>query len=142
MARSAFHHSLNYRSVMILGQASKVINVHEKNKSLEMFMEKIVPQRWQDIRPPSAKELKATTILKMPIDEASAKIRTGPPIDDKEDYNLNCWAGVVEIYKKIGQVIDDPKLSPSVKKPDYMKIYKSSEIFDTVLSNIAKKQNK
>ena len=97
LARSAFHHSINYRSVVILGNAELVVDAAEKDKALEALTEHIVPGRWADVRWPNELELKATTVLKLPIEEASAKIRTGDPKDDEEDYAMNVWAGVLPL---------------------------------------------
>jgi len=91
IARSAFHHSINYRSIVVLGMATLVEDLGEKNRALEAITDHIVPARWADVRWPTDLELKATSVLKLPIDEASAKIRTGPPIDDDEDYELDVW---------------------------------------------------
>src|ERR1700732_1025988 len=93
LARSAFHHSMNYRSVVILGRAVPVEEREGKMKALELFTEHVVRGRWSDVRPPTDSELKATTVLALPLSEASAKIRTGPPKDDEEDYQLPIWAG-------------------------------------------------
>src|SRR5437868_1452841 len=97
LARSAFHHSMNYRSVVVLGKAQLVEDAEEKAGSLEAFTEHIVPGRWADVRRPTELELKATTVLRLPIEEASAKIRTGGPIDDEEDYDMDVWAGVLPL---------------------------------------------
>lgn len=120
LARSAFNHSMNYRSVVILGQAELVTDPEEKLTALEAISEQIVPGRWADARPPTAKELKATSVLRLPIEEASAKIRTGPPIDDDEDYKLPFWAGVLPIELVRGPAIPDTKLDGSVKIPEYL----------------------
>ena len=97
MARSAFHHSVNYRSAVIFGHAEPIAEETEKYRALERFMERIHPGRWAVVRPPNAQELKATTVVRIPIVEASAKIRTGGPIDDAEDMTLDVWAGVVPL---------------------------------------------
>jgi len=93
LARSAFHHSANYRSVMVLGKARKLIDRGEKLAAMKAFVDKIFPGRWDELRPVSEQEIKATTILSMPLDEASAKVRTGGPVDDEPDYDLPIWAG-------------------------------------------------
>ncbi len=103
MARSGFHHSANFRSAMIFGTPHKLNGDAEKLKQLELFMEAVFPGRWSQLRPTTAQELKATTILAMPIDEASAKIRTGPPGDDEEDYALPVWAGVLPVSVNYGR---------------------------------------
>lgn len=121
LARSAFHHSVNYRSVVLFSQARMVTDVNEMTRSLEAFTEKMVPGRWAEIRKPTEQELKKTLVLAFPIDEASAKIRTGPPIDDEEDYQMDVWAGVVPINTSRGTGIPDERLKPGVKLPDYLK---------------------
>ena len=110
LARSAFHHSINYRSVVIFGRACVVESDEEKMRALEAFTEHIVPGRWREVRPPNAQELNATLVLSLPLAEASAKVRTGPPIDDEEDYTLTVWAGVLPLYSRAGQVVPDPRL--------------------------------
>ena len=107
LARSAFHHSMNYRSVVIFGKPSLVEDEAEKTAALRAFTEHIVPGRWAKIRPPSPQELKATTVLSIPIVEASAKIRTGPPIDDKADLNIPVRAGVIPLKITEGELIPD-----------------------------------
>ena len=122
LARSAFHHSLNYQSVTIFANASLVIDDLERLKALKIISDQIIPKRWEEVRLPSEKELKATKVIKIPISEASAKIRTGPPVDDKSDYDLPIWAGVIPIITTFESPISDPKLnagipiSESVKK--------------------------
>jgi nitroimidazol reductase NimA-like FMN-containing flavoprotein (pyridoxamine 5'-phosphate oxidase superfamily) len=107
LARSAFHHSVNYRSVVLYGKAHLVSEPAEKEQALEAFTERLVSGRWADVRWPTRKELKATTVLKLPIDEGSAKVRAGPPIDDDEDYALDVWAGVVPLTLTRGQPVQD-----------------------------------
>lgn len=124
LARSAFHHSINYRSVVILGKAVLVEDVDEKNAVLEALTEHIVPGRWADVRWPNEIELKATSVLKLAIMEASAKIRTGDPIDDEEDHELDVWAGVLPIQTKPGEAIDDALLSDGIVPPTYVTNYK------------------
>ncbi len=114
LARSAFHHSLNYHSVTVFGQAELVTDENERMEALKVVSDQIIPMRWEEARLPNAKELKATKILKLKITEASAKIRTGPPKDDKEDYDLAIWAGVIPIEKKYGKPIADPDLKPGI----------------------------
>lgn len=121
LARSAFHHSMNYRSVVVLGRAELVTEADEKLAALTAISEQIIPGRWADVRPPNAKELKATSVLRLPISEASAKIRTGPPVDDDEDYHLPIWAGVVPIELKLGEPVPDPKLDHPISAPVYVK---------------------
>jgi len=124
LARSAFHHSMNYRSVVILGKAELVSDNDEKNNALEALTEHIVPGRWADVRWPNDLELKATTVLKLAIDEASAKIRTGGPIDDEEDYAMDVWAGVLPLNLATGEPIADERLELSIFPPDYVTAYK------------------
>jgi nitroimidazol reductase NimA-like FMN-containing flavoprotein (pyridoxamine 5'-phosphate oxidase superfamily) len=124
LARSAFHHSMNYRSVVILGKAEHVLNENEKVKAMEAFTEHIVPGRWAEVRWPTDLELKATTVLKLPIEEASAKIRTGPPVDDDEDYAMTVWAGVLPLTLKPGEPIADSKLSSGIDVPEYVHNYR------------------
>ncbi len=120
LARSVFHHSMNYRSVVIFGKAKLVESNEEKMNALEAFTEHIVKGRWDDSRIPNEKELNVTTVLSLEIDEASAKIRTGDPIDDAKDYELDYWAGVVPLKLKPGEPIDDAKLGEGIEKPDYL----------------------
>lgn len=123
LARSAFHHSINYRSVVILGKAELVEDAAEKNKALEAFTEHIVPGRWAEVRWPTEIELKATSVLKLPIEEASAKIRTGDPKDDEEDYAMNAWAGVLPLTLQPGIAIPDSRLAKETPVPDYISGY-------------------
>lgn len=124
LARSAFHHSINYRSVVILGKADLVAGSDEKNRALEAITEHIVPGRWADVRWPNELELKATTVLKLPINEASAKIRTGDPKDDEEDYAMDVWAGVLPIDLTTGTPVGDARLDPEVAVPTYVSGYR------------------
>jgi nitroimidazol reductase NimA-like FMN-containing flavoprotein (pyridoxamine 5'-phosphate oxidase superfamily) len=123
LARSAFHHSINYRSVVILGNAELVEDADEKNSALEALTEHIVPGRWADVRWPTDLELKATTVLKLAIDEASAKIRTGDPKDDEEDYAMDVWAGVLPLRIATGEPIDDTRLTSQNSPPKYVTDY-------------------
>jgi len=97
LARSAFHHSLNYRSVVILGRAAEVTEPAERLAALEAIVEHVVPGRWREVRAPNDRELRATKVLSLPIAEASAKVRSGPPLDDEEDLGWPCWAGVLPL---------------------------------------------
>ena len=124
LARSAFHHSINYRSVVVLGKATLVEGLDEKNKALEAITDHIVPGRWADVRWPTELELKATSVLKLPIEEASAKVRTGPPIDDEEDYEMDVWAGVLPLKIATGEPIDDDRLNDGLVPPNNVKNYK------------------
>jgi uncharacterized protein len=121
LARSGFHSSINYRSAMIFGTAQKVETPAEKLRALEDFSERLYPGRWRELRAPTRKELLATTVLKMQIEEASAKIRTGPPVDDEEDYALPIWAGVVPLALTRGKPQADERLAAGVRLPGYLK---------------------
>lgn len=123
LARSVFNHSMNYRSVVILGKAMLVDNPDEKLGALRVLSEHIIPGRWDDARQPNERELKATSVLRVPIEEFSAKVRTGPPIDDAEDYSFPAWAGVVPLEIKTGTPIDDSKLLPGRDVPAYVRGY-------------------
>jgi uncharacterized protein len=124
LARSAFHHSMNYRSVVILGKAELVEDADEKNKALEAFTEHIIPGRWAAVRWPTELELKATSVLKLPIKEASAKIRTGDPIDDEEDYEMDVWAGVLPLSVFPGEPLPDERLVENIQSPAYIVNFK------------------
>jgi hypothetical protein len=119
LARSAFHHSMNYRSVVVFGTASVVKDPAEKLNALHTISEHILPGRWADVRKPDDAELKRTLVLELPLTEASAKIRTGPPVDEEADYNLPIWAGVVPLSTVVLLPIADPKLGPGLKTPAY-----------------------
>jgi nitroimidazol reductase NimA-like FMN-containing flavoprotein (pyridoxamine 5'-phosphate oxidase superfamily) len=123
LARSAFHHSMNYRSVVILGRATPVEDPAEKMRALEAFTEHIVRGRWKDVRRPTESELKATTVLALPLDEVSAKIRTGPPKDDEEDYQLPIWAGVVPLQLVPAAPVADPRMTAEIALPVYVRSY-------------------
>ncbi len=114
LARSAFHHSMNYRSVILFGTAELVTDPGEKLIGLKSVSDQIISQRWEEVRGPNQKELKATTVLSIPIIEASAKVRTGPPVDDKEDYELNVWAGEVPFQMRTQQPVPDPLLKEGI----------------------------
>ena len=124
LARSAFHHSMNYRSVVVFGKANLVDDVEEKLAALRAFSEHIIRGRWDDARKPTAQELKVTTVLSLPLDEASAKVRTGPALDDEEDYELPIWAGVIPVSLVAGPPIPDPRLKAELEVPDYVSEYK------------------
>ena len=124
LARSAMHHSANYRSVVLLGRAWSVEEPAHKRAAFEAIVEHIVPGRWPDVRPPSANELKATAVLAMGIDEASAKVRTGPPVDDEEDYASETWAGVIPLRTQAGAPLADARLPRGVRPPDYARAYR------------------
>ena len=117
MARSGFHHSANYRSVMILGEARPIDDAAEAMRRLETFMERLAPGRWGDLRPPNPREIKATLVVSMALEEVSAKVRSGPPVDDEADYALPVWAGVVPVRATLGAPEPDPRLSPDTPVP-------------------------
>lgn len=121
LARSAFHHSVNYRSVVIFSNTELVTDKSELYTALEIFTNKMQPGRWDDIRQPNDSEWKKTMVLKFKIEEVSAKIRTGNPNDDEEDYDLNIWAGVVPLKLERKPLVVDPKLKAGVEVPDYLK---------------------
>ena len=123
LARSAFHHSINYRSVVVLGKAELVEDADEKYRILEAFTEHVIPGRWPEIRWPNELELKATSVLKLPITEASAKIRTGDPKDDEEDYQMNIWAGVLPLRVEKGEPVPDTRLTEGIDIPDHVRGY-------------------
>ena len=124
LARSAMHHSANYRSAMLLGSARPITDPAEQRRAAEVIVEHLVPGRWPDVRPPTENELKATAFLELPIEEASAKVRTGPPMDDEEDYALDVWAGVVPLAPSAGTPLDDPRLAPGIAPPSYAGAYR------------------
>ena len=121
LARSAFHHSLNYRSVVVFGQGVIVNDFQEKWDALKAVSDHLVPKRWEDVREPNQKELDATTVVSISLEEASAKVRSGPPGDDDADYALPIWAGVLPTELKKGTLIPDPVLPESIGIPDYLK---------------------
>ncbi|MBM3519374.1 MAG: pyridoxamine 5'-phosphate oxidase family protein [Alphaproteobacteria bacterium] len=124
MARSAFNHSCNYRSVMAFGTARKVKDPAEKEMRLRNFTEKLWPGRWDILRPATAKEIKATTVLSLKLDECSAKIRNGPPGDDEEDYGLPIWAGVIPVKMAMQPPVDDPRLLAGLTPPRHIGDFK------------------
>lgn len=126
LARSAFHHSMNYRSVVAFGTARKVEDPGLKVQALRVISEHIMPGRWSDVRGPSENELKATTVLEFSLEESSAKIRTGPPVDDADDYALPAWAGVVPLSLEVKAPEPDSRLAPHIAVPDYVLRYRPS----------------
>lgn len=128
LARSVFNHSMNYRSVVILAKATLVDDPEEKLAALRVLSEHILRGRWDDSRQPNDRELKATSVLRVPIEEYSAKIRTGPPIDDTEDYSFPTWAGVVPLEIKAGEPINDPRLDLDRPAPAYARNYNRSSL--------------
>ncbi len=123
LARAAMHHSANYRSAILFGTARRVEDPDELTHGFRAIVEHIVPGRWPDVRPPSENEIKATALLALPIDEASAKIRTGGPLDDEEDYALPAWAGVVPLSLRAGEPLADTRLAAGTPLPPYVSGY-------------------
>jgi nitroimidazol reductase NimA-like FMN-containing flavoprotein (pyridoxamine 5'-phosphate oxidase superfamily) len=123
LARSIFNHSMNYRSAVILGKATLVDDPAEKLEALRLLSEHIIPGRWADSRQPNERELKATSVLHVPIEEFSAKVRQGPAVDDEEDYAFPTWAGVVPLEMVAGKPIDDARLLPGKEVPPYISPY-------------------
>ena len=121
LARSAFHHSMNYRSVVIFGSGRKIDDPEEKLNALKAVSEHLIPERWDDVRQPNQKELDATTVIAISLEEASAKVRTGPPSDDEDDYKLSVWAGVLPITLIKEELIPDPVLPDKIDIPNYLK---------------------
>jgi nitroimidazol reductase NimA-like FMN-containing flavoprotein (pyridoxamine 5'-phosphate oxidase superfamily) len=124
LARSVFNHSMNYRSVVALGKATSVTDPAEKLEALRAFTEKLIPGRWCEARQPNEQELRATSILRMPLTEVSAKVRTGPPLDDEPDYALPIWAGVVPLRLAAGEPVRDEKCDSALPVPTYAANYK------------------
>ena len=124
LARSAFHHSMNYRSVVVFGRATVVEDPAEKLSALRAFSEHVLPGRWAEVRQPSRHELNATLVLALPLAEASAKVRTGPPVDDEADYNLAVWAGEIPLRLAGGEAVNDPRLPQDIRLPAYARDYR------------------
>jgi hypothetical protein len=123
LARSIFNHSMNYRSVVILGTARAVNDPKEKLEALRLLSEHILPGRWVESRQPNEKELKATSVMRLPIEEFSAKVRQGPAVDDEEDYAFSTWAGVIPLNLVAGEPVDDARLMPGLRPPGYARDY-------------------
>ncbi len=124
LARSAFHHSMNYRSVLAFGTARKIMDPGQKTKALRVISEHLIAGRWGDVRGPNEKELKATTVLEFSIEEASAKIRTGPPVDDPADCALPIWAGILPLEVTARAAVPDLRFGTSVDLPEYLRLYR------------------
>ena len=120
LARSPLHHSANFRSVVVMGEATEVTDLDEKSRVLDLITDHVVPGRMAEVRPNTEKELRATLVVSLPIDEASAKIRTGPPVDDEEDYALDHWAGVIPLGISVGEPEPDPRLTPGISTPPHV----------------------
>ncbi len=121
LARSAFHHSLNYRSVVIIGEAQVIADEAERERALGLFVERLTPGRNEQLRPMTAAELKQTAVMRVSLDRASAKVRTGPPVDEEEDYNWPVWAGVLPVTTTVGQPVPDPELKDGIEVPPYVR---------------------
>ena len=117
LARSGFHHSANHRSVVVLGEAEVVTDHDERLAALQAITDHVVPGRWDELRPPTRKELLATAVLRLPLDEASAKVRTGPPVDDERDVDPQVWAGVVPVEQRFGEPVPAPDVAPDTPVP-------------------------
>jgi hypothetical protein len=115
LARSAVHQSVNYRSVLVFGQAEAIVDAEQKRTAIEAFSERLIPGRWREVRAPTEKELKAINVLSLPLDEASAKLRTGGPKDDEEDYSREGWAGVIPVGLEAGPPQPDERLAPGTE---------------------------
>ena len=126
LARSAFHHSMNYRSVVAFGTARKISSAAEKERALRIISEHLISGRWNDVRLPTEQELKATAVLEFTIEEASAKVRTGPPLDDEEDYVLPVWAGVLPLELMPKDALPDSRLPAETPLPEYVRSYSGS----------------
>ena len=120
LARSGFHSSINYRSLLALGEAQVVEDADHKLAALEAFTKRLTPGRWAELRPPTAQEVKATTVLSLHLEEVAAKVRTGPPADDEEDYDLDIWAGVVPLRMVADAPQADPRLKAGIAAPAYL----------------------
>jgi len=120
LARSAFNHSMNYRSVVVFGKATAIEAADEKLAALRSLSEHMIPGRWDEVRQPTDKELKATTVLSLPLEEVSAKVRTGPPHDDQEDYALDVWAGVLPLKLVADKPVNDPVLRDGIETPGHL----------------------
>jgi hypothetical protein len=123
LARSVFNHSANYRSAVLFGKGSLIEQYEEKLQALKAFTESMIPGRWDDVRQPNEKELKATSIVSIPIDLGTAKIRKGPPGDEEVDLELPVWAGVVPVRQQLGEPIDAPNLMDGITVPEYIRRY-------------------
>jgi nitroimidazol reductase NimA-like FMN-containing flavoprotein (pyridoxamine 5'-phosphate oxidase superfamily) len=131
LARSAFHHSMNYRSAVIFGKAQLVEDEGEKWRALRAFTDHVMLGRWKESREPNGSELRATMVLSLTLAEASAKIRTGPPIDDEEDYSIPVWAGVLPLRLATGEAVPDAQLRDGVELPQYVRDYKRPQALES-----------
>jgi len=125
LARSAFHHSMNYRSVVAFGTARKIDDPEQKTQALRVISDHLIAGRWMEVREPTDQELKATAVLEFSVEEASAKVRTGPPLDEEEDYALSVWAGVLPLELKAGSPVADDRLPQGIDIPAYVRQYRN-----------------
>lgn len=139
MARSGFHHSINYRAVMAFGRAHIIEDAAEKEAELDYFIERVSPGRLATLRPVDQQELKGTTLIGMEIEEASVKVRNGPPKDDEEDYALDVWAGVVPVRQVVGALENDPKLKAGIGVPEHMRRFAEGVRFDALIGESSEK---
>ncbi len=137
LARSGFHHSLNYRSAMVFGTARIIDDPAEKTRELDRFVDRLYPGRRGSLRPNETQEIKGTTVIGMEMEEASVKIRSGDPKDDDADYALDCWAGVIPIHQVTGAAMPDTKLRPGIGYPADLADYRDGANLDTVLTKKA-----
>ncbi len=126
LARSAFRHSMNYRSAVVFGTARKIEDPDRKSHALSVVVEHLIRGRWADVRKPNVQELKATTVLEFTIEEASAKVRTGGPVDDEEDYSLPAWAGVLPLSIVPGTPVPDERLAAGIEIPQHVSRFRGS----------------
>jgi len=126
LARSAFHHSMNYRSVVVFGPAREVTDPVEKMAAFRALVDHVTPGRWDDVRAPNEKEIRSTLVLALALTEASAKVRTGPPLDDEADYALPVWAGELPLRTQPGRPIGDPRLAPDAVVPEHVTSWRRS----------------
>ena len=127
LARSAFHHSMNYRSVVAFGTARQIDDPQGKAEALRIISDHLIAGRWNDVRMPTAQELKATSVLEFTIDDVSAKVRTGPPMDDDEDYALPIWAGVVPLSLRAAAPLPDTRMAEGIPEPGYVRQFQAKK---------------
>jgi len=123
IARAAFNHNVNFRSIMALGQA-EMLDAEAKRTALKAFSDRLMPGLWEHARQPTEKEWQVTHVLRLRLDEVSAKVRTGPPVDDEEDYQLDAWAGVIPLTPQLGAIEPDPRLRPGIEIPDFVQKFR------------------
>ncbi len=130
LARSSFHHSVNYRCVMIIGEAQLITDPAEKEAALDLFVERLIPGRMAQLRPSTTKEIQGTSVLRVSLEQASTKVRTGDPIDDEEDYDYDVWAGVVPLTTLAGRPIADARLREGIELPENLKVLTGYDLAD------------